>query len=173
MSRRLMFVSKSVTLDLDVNFEKETYEACLLLTNAPCCGNTSREWTALGVLAGPWSFGDLQALKKALKVELSDLMIGLWSYSHLKTWLKDQAQDAARFFLEHPNIASRSNRERGELKGEGEAYGLKALPKGLSIGEVGVSNALEAGVWDLDWLQSNNLTVAHYKKGQTPNKVKA
>jgi len=169
-----MFVSKSVTIDLDVNFEEGTYEACLLLTNAPCCGNTSREWTAEGCLGAPWKFADLSACKKALKVERPDLNIGLWSYSHLKTWLKDQAQDAARFFLAHPNITSRSTAgERGELKGKGEAYGLKALSNDRTIGTVGTQNALEAGIWDLSWLRENGLTVAKYVKGQTPNKVKA
>ncbi len=173
MARRLMFVSGSVTLDLDVNFEEGTYEACLLLKNAPVAGNTAREWTALGCLPAPWSFTDLQALKKALKVELPDHQIGLWSYSHLKEWLRDTAQDSANYFLRNPNIATGNLGSRGELTGKGSAYGLKALTKGLSIGEVGTQNAKDAGIWDVAWLQSNNLTVAHYTKGQTPNKVKA
>lgn len=173
MTRRLSNISRSVVLLVDVDFQGETYTASLTSTNNPEAGHTARSWTARGVLPGPWSFGDLSQVKKALARELPHLEVGLWNYNHLKGWLRSTAQGEARYFLANPNVGSHSPGTGEELSGEGTAYGLKALPLDRSIGTVGVSNALEIGIWDIEWLRENNLTVAKYVKGQTPNKVKA
>lgn len=159
MSRRLGFISESLMGVFDVDFETRRFSCRLIMKNGDAFGRSRR---------GPWVFSDLRNVKDILRAERPD--INLWRFSDLKVWLRKESHGFARFFLANPHI--RSYNPRGTtLQGEGLAFGLRALPVGCNIGEVGTKNAREAGIWDSDWLEANSLTVVRYTKGQRPNFV--